>query len=108
MLRPGLGQALEFSIGWCACWQPQKLPRCPHLGDPIVRLDSVHLVEIEGEQACLANLLQLLVAHLEIDNRWRGEDGSRPVRKVQRGPASSGAVIRSCNSAALNHRVMQC
>ena len=34
----------------------------------------MHLVEVEREQPCLADLLQLLVAHLEIDDRWLGED----------------------------------
>ena len=106
VLRPSLRQTLKFSICRGSSGQTKALPRHSDFGVAIVRLNGVHLIEIEGEQPCLTNLLQLLVAHLKVDESRLSEDSGGSVGKSQRRPTSGGAIICSRNSAALNHWIV--
>ena len=57
VLRPGLRQALQFCVRRCVGGKTQPLPDRSDLWAPVVRLDRVHLVEVEREQPGLADLL---------------------------------------------------
>ena len=108
VLRPSLCEALELGVSGGGCGKAQTIPRLPNPRISIVGLDGVHLVQVQRQQAGLADLLQILVTDLEVDYGGFCEDGRWPVGEFQGRPTGSAAVILSGNRTALDHWVVQC
>ena len=81
VLRPGLRQTLQFHIRGGLGRQALFLSQGSHPKVAILRLDGLHLSEVECQQARFADVFQLGVGYLEVDDRRFLELDRGAVRK---------------------------